>query len=64
MKIKSLEVLNAVTIPGAIGGDISINQSKQPGVEIELLSNCVKVEYKGKTGLIPLSNIRQMVIDE
>lgn len=64
MKLKALEVLNSITIPGAVGGDTSLNTGKFPGIDLEVSGNVVMVTYKGKVGFIPLSNIRVMIPNE
>ena len=66
MKIKSVELLNAVLIPGSkVSMDFTLNAHKQPGIELTLdkSNSLLLVTQQGKSAAIPLSNVRVIVLE-
>jgi|LakMenEpi12Oct12_1017442.scaffolds.fasta_scaffold00017_15 hypothetical protein len=63
MKVKSVEIINAITIPGtSVLGAISIFPEKHPDVSLSLESNGVLVESRGISAIIPLTNIKSVIL--
>ena len=64
MKIKSVELLNAIIIPGTkVGGDMTLNATKQFGIELELVDNLLMIKIGGKVAAVPLSSVRVIVYE-
>jgi hypothetical protein len=63
MKAKSVQLSQAVTIPGTkILGEMSIQPEKHPDANLTVSSDGVIVESHGITALIPLSNVKSIVL--
>ena len=63
MKAKSVQLSQAVTIPGTkILGEISIHPEKHPDANLTVSSDGVVVESQGITALIPLSNVKSIIL--
>lgn len=63
MKAKSVQLSQAVTIPGTkILGEISIQPEKHPDTNLTVSSDGVIVESQGITALIPLSNVKSIIL--
>lgn len=63
MKIFGVELHHAVLIPGTrVSMDYTLNATKQPGLELSLVGNCLKASIQGKSALIPLSNVKVILL--
>lgn len=63
MKAKSVQLSQAVTIPGTkILGEISIQPEKHPDTNLTVSADGVIVESQGITALIPLSNVKSIIL--
>jgi len=63
MRAKSVQLSQAVTIPGTkILGEISIQVDKHPDAQLTVSTDGVIVESHGITALIPLSNVKSIVL--
>jgi hypothetical protein len=63
MKLKQVEFIHAVTIPGTeILAAPTISRAKHPGVRITIVGTVVMIEGRA-TGIVPLSNVRSAILD-
>lgn len=64
MKAKSVQLSQAVTIPGTkILGEMSIQPEKHPDANLTVSSDGVVVQSNGILALIPLSNVKSIVLE-
>ncbi|NDG26429.1 MAG: hypothetical protein EB120_04540 [Proteobacteria bacterium] len=63
MKIKSIQMNIAITIPGSkVLGAISIHPDKYPNTSLTLTERGVLVNTDGHAAIVPMSNIQCIVI--
>lgn len=62
IKVKNVVFHQALAVPGITAQ--TLNQSKAPGVEMNLLPQGLHIEYKKKTFLAPIPNIVYMELEE
>jgi hypothetical protein len=63
MKAKSVQLKEAVTIPGTkILGEMSIQPEKHPSADLTISAEGILVQDQGVVALIPLSNVKSIVL--
>lgn len=61
-KIKSVVLHASVEFPGLEAG-VSINSTRYPGVQLTEDGTFLRVAYKNNLGLIPLTNVKFIVME-
>lgn len=61
LEVKSAVLHASMEFPGLESG-VSINSTKYPTLNMEVIGQFLKVENKGITGLIPLTNVKFLLL--
>jgi len=61
-KIEYASFAEAVIAPGILGADKTLDIHSKPGIEMELEPGLLLVTYKEREVLIPLANVKSLVV--
>lgn len=65
MKAKSVQLSQAITIPGTrVLGDTSIHPEKHPETELTVIGEFLEVKSNGITALVPFNNIKAIILKD